>query len=139
MEARNRRTGAPIIAIVDQVLGNTGVTDIGFELDEHGRVAVEHDESGTKLCWETCKVYQEKGGHLFLDSNRENIGECDIELFDPETGTVKRPVIDRTEADLETLAQLKSLAERRRLRIPPGADTSAMLDSFEEAIRANST
>ena len=139
MEARNRRTGAPIIAIVDQVLGNTGVTDIGFELDEHGRVAVEHDESGTKLCWETYKVYQEKGGYLFLDSNRENIGECDIELFDPETGTVKRPVIDRTEADLETLAQLKSLAERRRLRIPPGADTSAMLDSFEEAIRANST
>ena len=137
MQARNKKTGAKIVAIVDQVLGNTGVTNAGFELDEHGRVVIEYDDSGTSLCWDACEAYEENGGCVFLDADKENVRECDIELFEDESDTVKHPVVDLAETDLKTIALVRDMAERRNLKVPPRTDIKALLDNLEQIVTAS--
>ena len=136
MHARNKKTGAAIIAIVDQLLGNTGVTENGFSLDEHGHVMMDYDDSGTDIAWDSCEAYKTEGGCLFLDENKENVHERDVELFEPETGRVQQPTVDHVKADMKTLQEFSELVERLTLKVTDRDDVTRMLSQIEEDITA---
>lgn len=82
MRARNRRTGAAIVASLEVVYGRAGLTADGFGRDAEGRITHEHDGSGTEPDWNTSETAERNGQAIYLDAKGEEVAESEVELYE---------------------------------------------------------
>ena len=82
MRARNRKTGAAIVASLEVVYGRAGLMADGFGRDAEGKVTYEHDGSGTELEWDSCETAERDGGAVYLDAAGDEVPEADVELHE---------------------------------------------------------
>ena len=82
MHARNRKTGARIVATLERISGRAGLTADGFGRDASGGITHEHDGSGTEPDWESAETAERDGEALYLDAEGNEVPESGIELYE---------------------------------------------------------
>ena len=79
MLARNRKTGAEIIRVVERVYAHTDIDPKSFRrADNHDGLEYDHTDSGTEVDYNSRKIVN------FIDANLEECGEAEIELVESD-------------------------------------------------------
>ena len=82
MHARNRKTGAAIVATLESIHGRAGLTADGFGRDAAGVVTHEHDGSGTEPDWNSAETAERDGQAVYIDAEGNELVASEIELYE---------------------------------------------------------
>ena len=83
MHARNRETGAAIVATLERVYGRARVAAEGFDRDASGGIVHENDGSGTEVDWDSSATVERNDQRIYIDAAGDEVVESDVELYEP--------------------------------------------------------
>ena len=81
MNARNRKTKAPIVRVAELLIGdgNSELDPGGFDRNTDGSLSYEVCDT-TLICWENAVPRERNGKAVFIDQNGTEVTEDEIEL-----------------------------------------------------------
>ena len=83
MHARNKTTRAEVTGTLEVVYGQAYIEEGSFKRNENGELTFkEQPNTDTELTWESSGTVREDGKPVFLDTNGDQIGPDEIELFE---------------------------------------------------------
>ena len=82
MKARNKHTGAEIVAELVDIVGRHGARD--FSRDDKGRLAWESSGDGIVIDWDSASTATDEGGAILIDATGAQVPEADVELFEDD-------------------------------------------------------
>ena len=79
MNARNRKTKAPIVRAAELLIGDSKLVPGSFGRKTDG--SLDYEVCGeTRMCWESGVPLERNGQAVFIDQNGAEVTEDDIEL-----------------------------------------------------------
>ena len=87
MEARNRKTKAPITGTLERLSGRADIQSGSWKRNAKGELEFEHG-GYTEIYWDDQRTVTDKdsGGPLFVDENGHAVTSAQIELHEERAG-----------------------------------------------------